>query len=89
MCSYSFDKKELTSRVLVTLRYLDSRGSRGALLGFFFFTKAKFTSKINIKRVRNLSENVGNGHFRDSNFQTFLGGMPPDPPFENPGSAPA
>ena len=33
-----------------------------------------------IKRVRNLSQNAGNGHFRGSNFQTFLGGMPPEPP---------
>ena len=34
--------------------------------------------------ARNLSQNLsqiaGNGHFRDSNFQTFLGGMPPDAP---------
>ena len=32
------------------------------LLGFFF-TKAKFTSKISTKRAQNLSQNAGNGHF--------------------------
>ena len=47
-----------------------SGGSKGGgyggpvppLLGFFF-TKAKFTSKINTKRAQNLSQNAGNGHF--------------------------
>ena len=46
----------------------------------FFFTKQSLLAKISIKQVRNLSENARNGHFRDSNFQEFLGGTPPDPP---------
>ena len=51
---------------------------------FFFFTKTKFTSKklyiVLIKQVRNLSQNAGNGHFRDSHIQSenFWGCMPPD-----------
>ena len=61
-----------------------------------------FCSFFSIKRVQNLSQNAGNVHFRDSNFQHFLGvGMPPDPPrkltpsalvgvppFKNPESGP-
>ena len=35
---------------------------------------------ISIKRVRNLSQNAGNGHFRDSNFQKFQGGHASRPP---------
>ena len=37
---------------------------------------------MSIKQARNLSQNARNGHFRDSNFQNFLGGggMPLDPP---------
>ena len=56
-----------------------------------------------IKRVRNLSQNAGNGHFRNSNFQNLLGDHAPRPPlehlclwhslfptpFESPGSTPA
>ena len=43
---------------------------------FFFLQKRILLAKVSIKRVRNLSQNAGNGHFRDSNFQNFLG----DPP---------
>ena len=67
---------------------------------FLFLQKRNLLSKISIKRVRNLSQNAGNGHFRDSNFQNFYGPRPiwkacafgarwcPPPPFQNPGSAP-
>ena len=34
----------------------------------------------NIKRVRNLSQNAGKGHFRDSHFQKFWGEHAPSPP---------
>ena len=46
----------------------------------YFFTKAKFTNKISTKRAQNLSQNAGNGHFRDSNFQKILGESAPRPP---------
>ena len=61
-------------------------------LNFFFLQKRILLAKVSIKRVRNLSQNAGNGHFRDSNFQKFLGdppkklapsvlvGPPPPPP---------
>ena len=40
---------------------------------FFFFDKSEVCKqKINIKRVRNLLQNAGNGHFSDSNFQNIL-----------------
>ena len=39
-----------------------------------FLQKRNLLAKISIKRVRNLSQNAGNVHFRDSNFQKFLGG---------------
>ena len=56
--------------------------------------------KISIKWVKHLSQNAGNDHFRNSNFQNFWGNMTPNPldslrlqrslvpAFENPGSAP-
>ena len=48
---------------------------------FFVFTETKFTSKkISVKLERNLSQNAGNGNFRDSNFQIFLGKRAPRPP---------
>ena len=44
------------------------------LCSFFFFYKNEvYKPKISIKRVRNLSQIAGNGHFRDSNFRIFLG----------------
>ena len=59
-------------------------GARGTCapppFGFFFFTKTKFTSKISTKQAQNLSQNAGNGHFRDSNFQKFLWEHAPRPP---------
>ena len=52
--------------------------------GFFFFYKSKiYEQKISIRWVRNLSQNAGNGHFRDTNFQKFLGGACPQTPLEN------
>ena len=49
----------------------------------FFLQKRSLPAKISTKRVRNLSQNAGNGYFRDSNLQNFLGGggggMPPHP----------
>ena len=66
------------------------RGGGGELMGLcqlpflyywvLFYKNEVYEQKISIKRVRNLSQNDGNGHFRDSNFQKFLGGLPPDPP---------
>ena len=38
-----------------------------------------FLGRSRVKRVRNLFQNAGNGHFRDSNFQKFLGGIPQTP----------
>ena len=35
---------------------------------FFFLQKRSLLAKTSIKRVRNLSQNAGNGHFRDPNF---------------------
>ena len=69
----------MLSSVLETTRDKPALGgSRGAvgpvpppviLEFFFFFTKTKLTSKkISINRVRNLSQNAGNSHFRDSHF---------------------
>ena len=81
---------------------MDPGGAWGPVPPFLdlFFTKAKFTSKISTKRIQNLSQNAVNGHFRDSNFQKFLGEHAPRPPykahafgtcwcppFANPGSA--
>ena len=65
-----------------------SGGSKGGGMGdlcpppffFFFFTKTKFTSKISTKQAQNLSQNAGNGHFRDSNFQKFMWEHAPRPP---------
>ena len=59
------------------------------LFGFFSssFYKNKFTSKklyVALNEYKKLSQNVGNGHFRDSHFQNFLGEhaprTPPPPP---------
>ena len=49
----------------------------------FFLQKWSLLAKISIKRVRNLSQNAENGHFRDSNFQNFWGGHPIRPPLES------
>ena len=43
---------------------------------FFFLQNRSLLAKISIKRVRNLSQNAGDGYFGNSNF---WGGMPPDP----------
>ena len=37
--------------------------------GFFFYKNITYY----INRVQNLTQNAGNGHFRDSDFQKFLG----------------
>ena len=54
------------------------------LFGVFFLLislqKRSLRAKTSIKRVRNLSQNAGNGHFSDSNFKTFLGEHAPRPP---------
>ena len=42
-------------------------------LFLFFYKSEVYEQKHNIKRVRNLSQNAGNGHFRDSNSQKFMG----------------
>ena len=47
---------------------------------FFFLQKRSLLTKISIKRVRNLSQNAGNGHFRDSNFAKFSWRHAPRPP---------
>ena len=44
----------------------------------FFLQRRSLLAKISIKRVRHLSQNSGTGYFRDSNFQKFLEGMPPN-----------
>ena len=58
-------------------------GGTGPPFGFFFVQKRSLLAKISIKQVGNLFQNAGNGHFRDSNFQKYLGdgggGMHPDP----------
>ena len=69
---------------------MDPRGGGGAggtvhppLLKFFVFKRTKFMSKklvLNKYFNKNLSQNAGYGHFRDSNFQTFLGEHAPRPP---------
>ena len=41
--------------------------------GRLFLKNEVYEQTICIKLVRNLSHNAGNGHFRDSNFQKFLG----------------
>ena len=47
---------------------------------FFFFCKSRdYEKKTSVKKVRNLSQNAGNGQFRDSNFQRFLGEHDPRP----------
>ena len=63
----------------------DPRGERGWgpklpppsfwIFFFFFLQKQVYEQKVicSIKRVQNLSQNAGNGHFRDSHFQNFLG----------------
>ena len=64
---------------------------------FFFYKNEVYDQKISIERIRNLSQNSGNGHFIDSNFQKFLGKHAPDPikrshllplPFESPRFSP-
>ena len=49
---------------------------------FFFYKNEVYEQKVicSIKRVRNLSQNAGNGHFRDAHFQKFLGEHAPRPP---------
>ena len=82
------------SQVWNTLKVIDhwkaqwrTQGGRGPdrpvppVLNFYFLQKRSLLAKISIKRVRNLSQNAGNGHFKDSNFSKFLGGgMPLVPP---------
>ena len=46
----------------------------------FFLQKRSLLAKISFKRAQNLSQNAGNGHFRDSNFQKFLGEHASTPP---------
>ena len=75
------------SQVWNTLKVIDhwkaqwrTQGGRGPdrpvppVLNFYFLQKRSLLAKISIKRVRNLSQNAGNGHFKDSNFSKFLGG---------------
>ena len=73
-----------------------------AFVEFYFYKSEAYEQKISTKRVRNLSQSApGNGHFRYSNFETFLGDYDPrpprkiapsvlvvPPPFESPGSVP-
>ena len=49
-------------------------------LEFFFYKSEVEKQKTSIKWVRNLSQNAGNGHFRDSNVQKFLGVHAQNPP---------
>ena len=76
---------------LIVVSVADPRGWEGLgdlcpppppLFGiFFFFYKSEvYLAKISIKWVQNLSQNAGNGHFRDSKFQNFLGGGMPKTP---------
>ena len=58
----------------------DGGGGGLGVFGLFFLQKRSLLARISIKQVRNLSQNAGNSHFRDSNFQTFLEGMPPNIP---------
>ena len=46
---------------------------------FFFYKNEVYEQKVlcSIKRVGNLSQNAGNGHSRDSNFQKLA--LPPPP----------
>ena len=48
---------------------------------FFFYKNEVYGQKVIycIKQVLNLSQNAGNGHFRDSHFQKFLGACPQIP----------
>ena len=62
----------------------DPRGAWGACAPpFLEFLLFFYKQKITIKRVRNLSQNTGNGHFRDSNFQKFLAEHCPQTPLPN------
>ena len=45
----------------------------------FFYKNEVYERKMSIKQVRNLSQNAENSHFRDLNFKTFWGSMPPQP----------
>ena len=50
---------------------------------FFFLTETKSTRKkklVNIKLVRNLSQNAGNGHLETQIFKYFWGSLPSGPP---------
>ena len=50
-------------------------------LVFFLITKNEvYEQKVSVKRVLNLSQNAGYGHFRNSNFQKFVGEHAPRPP---------
>ena len=64
-----------------------SGGSKGGMGGVwpppildFFLQKRSLLAKTSTKRAQNLSQNAGNGHFRDSNFQKVLGEHAPRPP---------
>ena len=70
----------MNAQVGVTPAVADPKGGgegcapRPPFRNFFFLQKRSLLAKISIKQVRNLYQNAGNGHFRDSNFQNFLGG---------------
>ena len=55
-------------------------GAVTPLLEFFFNKSKVYEQKISIKWVRKLSQIAGSGHFRDSNFQKFLGEHAPRHP---------
>ena len=46
----------------------------------FFLQIQSLLAKISTKRAQNLSQNAGNGHFRDSKFKKFRGEHAPTPP---------
>ena len=61
---------------------------------FFFYQSVVYEQEISIKRVRNLSQNAGNGILKTQIFRGNISPEPPSllvgaPPFESPGSAPA
>ena len=66
---------------------------------FFFYQSVVYEQEISIKRVRNLSQNAGNGILKTQIFRGNISPEPPRklapsllvgaPPFKSPGSAPA
>ena len=64
---------------------MEGRGAGGPVPppppSFFFFYKNKvYEQKNGIKRVRNLSQTAGNGHFKTQIFKHFWGSIFPGPP---------